>query len=118
MCSCSVLGLVTHRLALLRPREVNNWHNEKAVRCIGNTSEGIVPCQEGSEKSKIATCLVAAFVWSCRSVLEIPDRKQQEGHIEGEEEEEEGHGRFQRANEQNEREDEPALTRISTLLPA
>ena len=50
-------------------------------------------------------------------MLEVPDAETQEGQIEGEEEEEEGHRRFERAEEKNEREDEPGLTRISVQQP-
>ena len=108
-----MFGLAAHGPALLRPREVEDWHDEEAIRCIGDTSEGVVPGQEGSEEPEITTCLVAGLVWSCCSVLKVPDAEAKEGQIEGEEEEEEGHRRFERAEEKDEREDEPGLTPIS-----
>lgn len=38
--------------ALLRPWEVGNRNDEKAVRCVGNAGEGIVPSGECSQDSK------------------------------------------------------------------
>ncbi len=83
--------------------------DEEAVRGIGNTGEGVVPGQERCENAEGATSTSEAD--RRRAIVEnqVAQTQEEEGEVQGEEQEEEGHGGLQRADEKDEGEDEPAL---------
>lgn len=93
----------------LRPGEVCHRNDEEAVGSIGNTGQGVVPGSKGRKDAKRTASTGATGVGSTSSGTKVRDSQHQEGHIESEEEEEEGHGRFQRAEQEDEGEDKPTL---------
>ena len=107
---CSVIVLLcAHSLALLRPREVDDRHDEEAVPGIRNTSKSIVPCQPCCKHTESATSTGKANGRLAVTEAEIGQTEHEEGEIQCEEQEEEGHGRLERTEEEEEGEDEPAL---------
>ena len=63
------------------------------VRVVGNTSQGVVPSHESSDESEEASCLDDWCVWFALGVtVEVADAEEHEGHVEREEEGEEGDG--------------------------
>ncbi len=56
------------------------------------------------------------WVWCAVNEVEVTARKHQEGQVQREEEQEERDGRFQRAEQEDEGENEPALSAASQLL--
>ena len=89
---------------------MKHWNNEEAVARIGDTSEGVIPSEESSEDTEDATGLDATKVGRARAVkIEVADTEQEECHVKSEEEQGECYCRAQCAQEQEEREDEPAL---------
>ena len=111
--NCRLIGLHGGP-ALGGPGEVCDGDDEEAVAVIGDTGEGVVPGQESSEDSKDTTSLDASRVGlsgGCVDV-EVSGSQKQEGQVQGEEEEEESDGGFQRADEEDGREDEPALLEV------
>lgn len=63
------------------------------VRVVGNTSQGVVPSHESGDESEEASCLDDWCVGFALGVaLEVADAEEQEGHVESEEEGEEGDG--------------------------
>ena len=99
----------THGLTLLGPREVKNGNDEEAVGGIGNTSKGVVPGQESCKDAESTSGTSEANVR--RAVLEdkVGAAQHQEGQVQCEKQEEEGHSRLECADEEKEGEDEPAL---------
>lgn len=83
--------------SLLRPREMSNRDDEEAVGCICDTGKGIVPSSESSENSECTSCTDASFIGVFAGRLKISDAQQEECQIQREEEEEERHGGFERA---------------------
>lgn len=113
-----VVDLVALLTAFLGPREVRNGDEEEGVAGVGDTGERVVPgvvlastvevaredeesvpCDEGSEDAESATCNDATFLWCCvgsgglATVDKVANAEQEEGHVEGEEEEEESYSR-------------------------
>lgn len=80
------------------------------VAIIRNTGEGVIPSQEGGQKSEKASSFDDGWVRVTFLVaVEIADAEQEEGEIEGEEEGEEGDGGAEGEDEEEGGEDEPAL---------
>lgn len=102
------LDLAAPLATLLGPWKVSDWDNEEAVGVVGDTSKRIIPGKERSEETKVSSSFDAARVWSAPRVIEVSNAEKQEGQIKSKEEREEGHRRFQRADEEQEREDEPS----------
>ena len=106
---CGMIVLLARNLALLGPWEVEDWDDEEAVRGVGNTCEGVVPGQESRENTEGATSPAKTNVRRTILENEIVKSKHEEGQIQCKEQEEEGHSRLERADEEEEGEDEPAL---------
>lgn len=66
--------------------------NEEAVGVVRNTGERIVPGQECRKDTESASSLDAAFVGSAAAVLEVANAEEEEGHVKGEEQQEESDG--------------------------
>ena len=98
-----------HLHPLLAPWEMQYRHNEEAVARVRNASQRIIPSRKCRKDTKSTTRTQAANLRSLRGVLKVGNAQHKESHIEGEEQEEEGDGRFQGAEEQDESEDEPTL---------
>lgn len=82
------------------------------VRCIEDTSQGVIPCQEGGQKTEKATRLDDRRVWNaCRATLKVADSKKQKCHVEREEEQEKGDGRAEGGNQEDGSKDPPTLRR-------
>lgn len=79
-----VVDLVPLLASLIRPREVSNRDDKETVARVGDTSQGIVPSQEGSEDTETAAGLCAGRAWD-----EVAQGQEKEGEVEGEEQEEE-----------------------------
>jgi hypothetical protein len=127
--TCSVIiDLVASLSALVGPWEVGNRDDEERVAGVGDTGEGVVPVgtisllglcdttaqsnvpsQECCKNTKGTSSLDEAGVWCTRAILQVTDAEHEEGHVKGEEEQEEGDGRPQCADQQDCGEDEPAL---------
>jgi hypothetical protein len=56
------------------------------------------------------------WVWCTVNKVEVTNPKHQKGQVQREEEQEERDGRFQRADQEDEGENEPALSAASQLL--
>jgi hypothetical protein len=56
------------------------------------------------------------WIWCAVNKVEVANPKHQEGQVQREEEQEERNGRFQRADQEDEGENEPALSAASQLL--
>lgn len=89
----------------------NLWKREDVpVAVVCNTGEGVVPSQEGGQKSEKASGFDDGWVRVTFLVaVEIADAEQEESDIEGEEEAEEGDGGAEGEDEEDGGEDEPAL---------
>jgi hypothetical protein len=87
---CSVLGLGASSSALLRPREMQNRDNEEAVRGVGDTGEGIIPGQEGCDDAESTSGSCQAGVRLAVLEDQIGATEEEEGKVEGEEQQEEG----------------------------
>lgn len=94
---------------------MSNRNDEEAVARVRDTSESVVPGQECGEKSEETPCFDDALGWSATGVLEEANAEKEEGHVEGEEEEEESDGGLQGADKEDRGKDEPALTRELVL---
>ena len=112
--------------ALLAPGEVGNRDDEEAAKIlatipnnaidhfflpvgvIGDTGEGIVPCEESSKQTEETSSLDAAGHGLSRASLHVTNSKHQESKIEGKEQQEECHSRAQGTDQQDEGENEPA----------
>ena len=104
------IGLVpTAAKAGRRPREVGDRNDEEAVAGVGDTSQGVVPSCESSQETEHTTCLRDLGVGRVAISLQVGNTEQQEGDVQEEEEQEEGDGRLQCAEEQDGGEDEPSL---------
>lgn len=88
---------------------MRNRNDEEAVARVRDTGECVVPGEEGSEESKVATSLDAGRVGRATRRMKVADAEQEERHVEGEEEQEERNGRLERADEEDCGEDEPSL---------
>lgn len=130
------LSLDARLTGLFGPWEVSDWDDEERVaacsvsypysasennKCkgqnvpsISDTSKGVVPSQERGEQTKYTTRLDAADLgnpWLTLTgilELEVTDSEEEEGEIQGEEEQEEGDGGAQGAQQEDGSEDEPA----------
>ena len=126
----SGLGILLHLLALGAPREVNDRDEEKAAECVSTATkpfftvtrnalpvrviqhacQSVVPRRESGQQAKEAAGLDDRLAGLAHGVAVQPaDAQEEEGQVEEEEEAEEGNGGPQRGDEQEEREDEPAL---------
>ena len=95
---------------------MRNRNDEEAVARVCDASECIVPGQEGCEEAKIPASFNAGGVRCSTAVLQVANTKQEEGHVESEEEQEECDGRLERTNEEDRGEDEPSLVIFGQLL--
>ena len=88
---------------------MGNWDYEEGVAGVRNTGKGVVPSDEGSKESEDTTSLDESVVNLSNTVQdEVSDCQHEEGHVEEEEEQEEGDGRAECAEEEKGREDEPS----------
>jgi hypothetical protein len=99
------------------PWEMCHRDDEEAVARIRNTRQGIIPREERSEESEVAASLDAASIGAFGIVMQVADTQQEEGHVQGEKEEEEGDGRFERAEKEDRCEDEPSLDLLLVWVP-
>jgi hypothetical protein len=84
-CLCTVVELViAHGLTLLRPREVDNRHDEEAVGSVGNTGKSVVPGQKRSEDAESTASASETHVRSAILENEVGAAQHQECHIQGE----------------------------------
>jgi hypothetical protein len=83
--------------------------DEKAVPCICDTSEGIVPSGESGKDSESPSCPNTSFIGVFASWLKIADGQKKERQVERKEQEKERHGRFECAEQEKSSEYEPAL---------
>lgn len=112
LCGMLGLGLGAGSSTLLRPREVRDGDDEEAVRCIGDTGQGVVPGQERGQDTKgTSSAGQADMGFAAGRRVEVGDAEEEEGQVQGEEQQEEGDGGFQRAEQEDRGEDEPALRR-------
>lgn len=81
-----------------------------SVPGVSDTSEGVVPGQEGGQETEAAARVLQRRRGAGVAVGlgELRAREHEEGQVQGEEQEEEHDGGPQRAEQQDEREDEPA----------
>lgn len=105
----SLIGFATSSLSNLRPWQVNDWHDEKAVGRVGDTGKGIVPCGKSSQDSEYTTSNVALVLRNTIGGSVVSDSQHQESQVQGEEEEEECDRGFQGAEEEDGGKDKPAL---------
>ena len=91
---------------------MSDRNDEERVAGVGDTGQSVVPGSECSQDTESTTGSKASDV----SMLEVRDTEHQERKIEGEEEEEKGNGRAQRAKEQDEGKDEPALNKSQSSV--
>ena len=85
-----------------------NGKGQLSIPVIGDTGQRVVPGHESGEETKVAAGLDNRRLGGAICCLEIPDGKQEEGHVKEEEEQEEGKGGAQGAHHQDSGEDEPA----------
>ena len=82
------------------------------VRIICDTSQSIVPSQERCQQSEETASLHDVQVGrALGGALQVGDAEEEEGHIKGEEEREEGDGRAEGAEDEEGCEDKPALVK-------
>jgi hypothetical protein len=147
-----VVDLLASSTSRLAPGEVQNRHDEEAgilldsfqrellqrinqpICRVCDTGKSIVPCHESSEQTEEASSLDAAKHGRAVTVLKISDSEKQEGKVQEEEQEEEGHGRSSRrirnhinrllhlshlpksTHEQDRCEDEPSLLSLVQVI--
>lgn len=88
---------------------MGNWDYEEGVAGVRNTGKGVIPGDEGSKESEDTTSLDESVVNLSNTVQdEVSDSQHEEGHVEEKEEQEEGHGRTECAEEEEGGEDEPS----------
>ncbi len=80
----------------------------KCLPVIRNTGQGVVPSQEGGEESKVSTSLGEMLAGGRFICIEISKAQEKECQVQGEEQQEEGNGRSQCAEQEDSRENEPA----------
>jgi hypothetical protein len=102
--------LLPQLLAHIRPRHVDDRHSEEAVAVVLQTSESVVPSQESGKHAKGASgdLQTASGGLMAHAGGVALAREEQEGQVQSEEQGEEGHGRLERAQQQDGGEDEPA----------
>jgi len=83
--------LGAHFTALLRPREVSDGDEEEGIAVVEYTSEGVVPSQEGRSQAETASSVDKGWPGGAGNWEDVAKRKEQEGHVKGKEQEEEGH---------------------------
>lgn len=109
LCELTV-SLITANTASGGPGEVSDRDDEEAVASIGDTSEGIIPCRESSQETEETTGLLDVGVGvAVRTALQVGNTEQEEGQVQGEEQQEEGDGGLEGAEQHDGSEDEPAL---------
>lgn len=83
---------------------------EKAVSGVRNTGQGVVPGRKRGDDTKRTARPDQTGHWRATvgAVVEISEAEEEEGHVESEEEDEEGDCGTQRAEQEKEGEDEPA----------
>lgn len=129
---CSVLGLrlslpfsdqgksvvmsERKRIERKQTKLTDDWNDKEAVCIICNAGQRVVPCEECREEAEVTSCFVASRVWTGSRGIEISNTEQKKGKVQGEEEEEEGEGRLERAEKENGGEDEPTLKLVSSCL--
>ena len=79
------------------------------VGCVCDTCQSIVPSEECCCESEATTTVDELWVWGAVNEVQVAGSQKEEGHVKGEEEQEECDGRFQCAEQEDEGEDEPAL---------
>ncbi len=97
-----VVDLATLLTALVRPREVCDWDDEKGVAGIRDTGEGVVPgnrvnkraltsaaccspCQESGDDTKSTTSLEAPCLWQTVARQDVCDPEEQKCQVQCEE---------------------------------
>lgn len=72
---------------------MSDGDDEEAVASIGDTSEGIVPSGESSQETEETSGLLDIGVGvTVGTALQVGDTEQEEGQVQGEEQQEEGDG--------------------------
>ena len=104
-------GLDAIQLAAHAVRQDRPWiRGHVPVRSIRNTCESIVPRKECRCETEATTGVNERWLWCAfRCTVEVANSEHEEGQVEGEEEQEESDSRFERAEQENEGENEPAL---------
>lgn len=87
--------------------------DEEAVAGVGDTGQGVVPGGEGGQETEETAGLLDLEVGETVLGEQVGDTQEQEGQIQEEEQQEEGDGRLEGAQDQDEGEDEPALEVVS-----
>ena len=89
---------------------MHHGHNKEAIAVVRNTRESIIPSQERTQQCEEPACLDEVLEWvAVGAAVNIPDRQQEEGDVDDEEECKEREGGFECAEEHERCEDEPAL---------
>lgn len=106
----SSLLIPPRRLPLLRPREVEDRNDEETVAAIRYTGQTDIPREERCQQREQPTGLDDGLVglrWAV--AMDVADSEEQEGDVHCDEDTGEDEGGFQRAEDEEECEDEPAL---------
>lgn len=82
--------------------------NDLPVGAVGNTGEGVVPCEERSHETKSTASNDATALRVRAIMLKVSNTEEQEGQVEGEEEREECDCRPKRAEQEEKGENEPS----------
>jgi hypothetical protein len=110
------VGLLTAATASGRPGEVDDREDEEAVAGVGDTRKSVVPSGESSQETEHTTSLGNLGVGGGASTLQVGNTEQEEGQVQEKEEQEEGDGRLQGADDQDSGEDEPTLMILLVFL--
>lgn len=96
---------------------MGDGEDEEAVAIVRNTGEGVIPSCKCRQETEEATGLDDGGVGLALGVtVEITNTEEQEGEVQEEEQQEEGYGGPQGAEQQDSGEDEPSLVTVSTRL--
>ena len=80
------------------------------VGSIEDTSQGVIPRQEGRQETEKATRLDDRRIWNaCSATLKVADSEKQECQVEREEEQEKGNGGAEGGNQEKSGKDPPTL---------
>jgi hypothetical protein len=78
---------------------MHNRDDEEGVAGVCDTGKRVVPGGEGGQNAEGASSADAAGVGVAAAVAQVTDAQHEEGHVQGEKEEEECDRRLQRAEE-------------------